>query len=136
MGRSGYVALVLGLCLFVTGCTAGTWGRLTHSKDLMVQYQDRGLADGYAYYYCGRSSIPYAVVGIDPAYTFDSRFWFKIDSRDEVYHKIDNLSDLEVYHTTMYAKNILSPSGTVIGTWFSFYTPRRGGEEINGWVPL
>lgn len=110
-----------GLCLFITGCTSGTWGKLSHSDNLMGQYQDKGLADNYAYYYCGRSSIPYAVVGIDPSYTFDGRFWFKIESLDEVYDKIGRLSNLEFFHTIMHAKEILSPSGNFIGTWFSYY---------------
>jgi len=124
----------------MAGCTPGTWGRLTHSKELMGQYQDKGLADTYTYYYCGRSSIPYAVVGIDPAYTFDSKFWFKIDSLDEVYRKIGNLSSLEAFHTIMYAKDIMSPSGAVIGTWFSYYNTtavevNEENKEINVFNP-
>lgn len=140
MRRSACFALFLGLCLFMAGCAAGSGGRLTHSKELMGQYRDKGLAENYTYYYCGRANIPYAVVGIDPAYTFDSRLWFKIDSRDEVYRKISNLSNLAASHSVMFAKNILSPTGAVIGTWFSFYNTTaievdEENKEVNVFSP-
>ncbi|MDD9304162.1 MAG: hypothetical protein HUK40_18160 [Desulfobacter sp.] len=87
----------------------------------MAEYHDKKLSSDLNYYYCGRSSIPDAVVGIDKSYTFEDKFWFKIESREDLYDKIRNLSDLEPEHSMMYAKDILDPQGRSIGTWFSFY---------------
>ncbi|WDP89109.1 MAG: hypothetical protein HUN04_04950 [Desulfobacter sp.] len=109
------------LCLCLAGCFAAGWGRLVHSNRLMDLYRDGNLAGNHAYYYCGREGLPYAVVGIDPSYTFTGRFWFRIESREELYRKIGHLSNLEPWHTAMHAKEIISASGRVVGTWFSYY---------------
>ena len=114
----GLLALMFGLVL--GGC-AGTWGSLKTNPELLAGVQNRSVDPGLDYYYCGRSGLPYAVVGIDRAYTFKSRFWFKIDTMAEVYKKIDNLSNLEPFHDRRYARDVVSPEGRVVGIYFSYY---------------
>ncbi len=136
--KNGLGTAVLIICLVIfTGCLGGGWGRLKHSQDLMVSYQGKTLPETLNYYYCGRSSIPYAVIGIDQAYTFEGKSWLKIESTDDLYYKIGNLSDLEPDLTTMSGKDILGPDGRVIGLWFSYYssTGVRVDEE-NGIVEV
>jgi hypothetical protein len=65
--------------------------------------------------------MPYAVVGIDNAYGFSDRFWFKIDDKQEVYKKIANLSELHVSSTRLFTSDILDSQGQKLGIWFSFY---------------
>lgn len=102
------------------GCT-GTWGSLKTSSELNLGLEDRSIDPSLAYYYCGRSNLPYAVVGIDRAYTFTSKFWFEIDSMEEVFHKIAHLANLERGQYRRYAREILAPDGRVVGTYFSYY---------------
>lgn len=111
--------LISGL-LMTGGCTA-MQSSLKSSPELLLSLEGKGLDPAFAYYYCGRSNLPYAVVGIDRAYTFKSRFWFQIGSMDEVYHKIAHLANLERGQHTRYARQILAPDGGVAGTYFSFY---------------
>lgn len=102
------------------GCT-GSYGRLVSSPAVQDQYQAGSLPDTYQYYYCGRSGLPYAVVGINKKYRFNSRFWFKIDTMDQVYEKISDLSNLHADATQMRMADILDHKGNKIGVWFSYY---------------
>ena len=111
--------LILGF-MISGGCTA-VRGGLKNRPELLLRLEDKGLDPSFTYYYCGRSNLPYAVVGIDRAYAFTSRFWFKIESMEAVYHKIAHLSNLEPGQHIRYARQILAPDGRVAGTYFSYY---------------
>jgi hypothetical protein len=120
---SGWVIrlfLLWAAAAILSGC-AGNYGAIHSNAVLLDQYKGGGLPDQYNYYYCGRSSIPYAVVGIDKSYGFNERVWFKIASKEEVYKKIANLSDLHRDATHLFTSDILDTQGRKIGIWFSFY---------------
>lgn len=113
--------LLLMVAGILSGC-AGNYGTIRSNTALLDQYRGGGLPDHYNYYYCGRSSLPYAVVGIDRSYGFNERVWFKIDAKQEVYKKIYNLSDLHRDASRLFTSDILDTQGQKIGVWFSFYT--------------
>lgn len=115
----GITGLILA-CLVLIGC-AGTYGRLSQDPDLLARYENHQLPADYTYYYIGRSTIPYAVVGIDPAWEFNKGFWSGIGTMDEVHHKIDNLSDLHPRAWDVTASHILDHQGNKIGVWYSYY---------------
>ncbi|MFN2358312.1 MAG: hypothetical protein ABR534_11285 [Desulfotignum sp.] len=127
---TGICIALLVVSVMVAGC-AGSYGKLVSNPVIMDQYQTGSLSDEYQYYYSGRSGLPYAVVGIDKTYQFNSRLWFTIDSMDQVYKKISNLSDLHIDATRMRAADILDHNGKLIGVWFSYYyyTPVRINPE-------
>lgn len=115
------LALVLPIALLImTGC-AGSYGKLQFNPGLVSLYKEGALPKDYVYYYCGRSSLPYAVVGIDKAYGFNDRLWFKIQSEQQVYEKISHLSNLHVNSGPLASSNILDENGQKIGVWFSYY---------------
>jgi len=120
-GRWITVSLVLVFVLISAGCGFHTAGYMKHRPELMAQYRENTLPDQYAYFYCGREDLPYAVVGIDPAYSFDTKFWFPIEFGPDLYQKIDHLSNLEPGQNRKYARAILGPAGNTIGVWFSYY---------------
>ncbi len=103
------------------GCLVDRFGGLRLDADVMARYQEKQLPPQLKYYYCGRENMPYAVVGIDPAYTFVSKFWFPIEYGPDLYRKIDHLSNLEPGQDIVYAKTILGPSHITLGMWFSYY---------------
>lgn len=117
--------------LFCLGCKAGNYASLKTSADLMAQYKGGSLDTNYQYYYVGRSGLPYVVVGIDRAYTFDDKFWVKIETQEDVYKKIRNLADLEPDQYKLYAKDIISPDNQKVGVYFSYYlsAPAMVDEE-------
>lgn len=127
-GCLGWFVVILSI--FLIGCV-GVSGKLKSNPTLLTQYKDRALSKTYNYYYCGRSSLPYAVVGIDNTYGFNDRLWFKIESEQAVYEKIRNLSDLEIDSFPMAGADILDGQGNKIGVWFSHYrhTPVRVDDK-------
>jgi len=113
--------------LVLIGACAGSYGKLVTSPASLEEYRQQTLPADLRYYYCGRSGLPYAVIGIDDTYRFNDRVWFKIESMDKVYEKIYNLSDLHPFARTMRVADILDPGCRRIGVWFSYYhhTPVR-----------
>ncbi len=125
-----WFCLYLVYLFFLGGCL-GTSGNLRLNSDLLVQYKEAALPKDYNYYYCGRSGLPYAVVGIDASYKLHDRFWFKIEAEKEIYKKIGNLSQLHPDTGSMVSSDILNKEGKKIGVWFSYYryTPVRVDPE-------
>jgi len=130
MGQWAFILFLLVAFPFFTGCV-GTSGALQPNPGLLGQYQERALPKGYNYYYCGRSTLPYAVVGIDKTHVFNDRVWFEIESGQDVYKKIDGLSQLHRESSTLHHSDILNTKGEKIGVWFSYYqyTPVRVDTE-------
>lgn len=121
LGLQVTASLFLVFFFIPAGCGLNTAAHMKHSPVLMEQYQEKLLPKQLSYFYCGREDLPYAVVGIDPAYTFEIKFWVPIEPGPELYRKIDHLSNLEAGQNKMYARTIIGPAGNTIGMWFSFY---------------
>lgn len=121
LGLQVTASLILMFFFIPAGCGLNTAGHMRHSPVLMEQYREKLLPEQLSYFYCGRENLPYAVVGIDPAYTFETKSWFPIEPGPELYRKIDHLSNLEAGQNRMYARAIIGPAGNTIGMWFSFY---------------
>jgi len=120
-GLQVIAGLILVLFFIPAGCGLNTAGHMRHSPVLIEQYREKRLPKQLSYFYCGRENLPYAVVGIDPAYTFETKSWFPIKPGPALYRKIDNLGNLEPGQNRMYARAIIGPAGNTIGMWFSFY---------------
>lgn len=121
LGLQIAASLFIVFFLIPAGCGIHSAGHMKHSPELMAQYREETLPKQLSYFYCGRENLPYAVVGIDPAYSFETKFWFPIEFGPDLYNKIDHLSNLEPGQNRKYARVIIGPAGDVIGVWFSFY---------------
>lgn len=77
------------------------------------------LPPDYKYYYNGRSNLPYAVIGVDPNYKLISKYWYPIESKNQVANKVSHLMFTRATHIT-YAR-IQDSAGNQIGLWFSGY---------------
>ena len=73
----------------------------------------------YNYYYTGRSHLPYAVIGVDKNLGLNSKFWNKIDTKEMVVEKVDDLFPIHPYNFSV--SRILDKDGKQIGIWFSYY---------------
>ncbi len=119
--------MVLGLAMLAftaAGCMQ-SYGKLVSSPVIFDQYRGGALPDTFHYYFSGRPGLPDAVVGIDGNHRLKGRLWFRIDTMDQVYEKIRNLSELNPDATVMRTADILDQQGNRIGVWFSyfFYAP-------------
>jgi hypothetical protein len=123
MKKTGYwnfraAVMAVSVLLILPGCMSN-YGRLKTNPDLTDAFTNQRALPDYNYYYCGRENLPYAVVGIDPAYQFEDRVWFKIETKEEVYKKAAGI----LAWNDIWSKGaeILDPSGNRIGIWFSYY---------------
>jgi hypothetical protein len=114
------ISLYLVMLLFLSGCT-GSFGKIQLNQYLSSSYKDTLQIEEFNYYYCGRSGLPYAVIGIDKKYKFNDRVWHKINTLDDLFLNIENVADSPENYYKMTVADILDTTGDKIGVWFSYY---------------
>lgn len=121
--KTKYITLgfvILAGFFFLAGCME-KYGRIKANPDVKKIYANRmGLPD-YHYYYTGRPNLPDAVIGIDKKYRLNARLWGKIETHQEVYHKIAHLDYTRSGDSDLYGSDILDNNGIKLGIWFSNY---------------
>ena len=111
------VLVVLGLLLVAAGCTKN-YGRFVKSNEVDLAFRQGDRQPGYMYFYAGRDTMPYAIIGIDPTYTVPSRYWIPFEPEPDTLKKMTgNMYWKNRYNP--YGSQILAPDGTIIGVWFS-----------------
>lgn len=111
-------AMVVSVLLFLPECMQ-SYGSLKTNPDLTNAFKNQLELPDYNYYYCGRNSRPYAVLGIDPQYEFQGKTWQKIETREDVYKKAAAI--LAWNRNWSKGSDVLDPAGKKIGIWFSYY---------------
>ncbi|WP_319523172.1 hypothetical protein [uncultured Desulfosarcina sp.] len=70
------------------------------------------------YYYAGRDTMPYAIMGIDRQYQVPSRYWISFDPQTEQLKKMSgNIYGKDRYDP--YGAQIRDTEGKIIGIWYS-----------------
>ncbi|MFO7931595.1 MAG: hypothetical protein ACQETG_02865 [Thermodesulfobacteriota bacterium] len=118
-------SVLLILAVFVmTGCAAGPWGSLRQDPEVTEMFRKNRVPEDYRYYLSGRSNLPYAIVGVDPEWRFESRFWQELEpNTSEFERKVRFIWDPDVWYQYNSGKGawILDPGGGKIGVWYSMY---------------
>lgn len=114
------VTWVMGVCILAlfSGCGMQSYGRFALDAKVSQDFREGVTQPQYRYYYAGRDTMPYAIIGIDAAYTVPSRFWIAFKPRPgqlkkmsaDIYGEVDD---------TPYGAHILDPEGNIIGVWYS-----------------
>ncbi|MGD9310392.1 MAG: hypothetical protein PVG51_14710 [Desulfosarcina sp.] len=113
------VVLIVGIALAVGlgGCLE-KYGRFSRDAQVSRAFQSGVVPPELDYYYAGRDSMPYAIMGIDPGYTIPSSLWIAFEPQPEQLRKMSaNIYGNDRYDP--YGFNMLAPDGAVIGIWFS-----------------
>jgi hypothetical protein len=105
----------------VLGGDVGEYAHIQPSAEIESQVKTNKLPVNYKYYYTGRDDIPYAVIGINPEYTVEAKFWYEIKTQDEVIYKINHLMPIVQATDITYGK-IVDAEGNQAGVWFSEYS--------------
>jgi hypothetical protein len=74
------------------------------------------MLDDYRYYYSGRQNKPSAIIGIDPAFQFSSKFWTDI----EPLQFTTMVGRMFPEYGFLYGAFILAPDGRKAGVWYSW----------------
>ena len=111
------IVCVLVMPLVLCGCGAH-YGKISNVTAIGPDYGSVMFNPDYHYHYTGRFTVPYAIIGLDKAYTLSSKMWSELDIEPE------ELMILASYlylpdRNQAYSGNILDPSGKRIGVWYS-----------------
>ena len=113
LGRHALAAVAI-LAVF-SGCSAN-YGRLEINNAVEQAFRNYEMLDDYRYYYSGRENKPSAIIGIDPAFQFSSKYWTAIEPlqiRTMVGRMFPDYGFL-------YGAYILAPDGRKAGVWYSW----------------
>lgn len=116
-----YMAL-FGLALitaFVWGC-AGNVSNLEPNNDVTASFQNREWMEDYRYYHysVGIDRRTYALLGLMPPYTVESRLWRQVEDAEEFETLV---SDARLAYGGEWPRGyeIVNPEGEKVGVWFS-----------------
>jgi hypothetical protein len=87
------------------------------------------MLDHYQYYYSGRENKPSAIIGIDPAFQFSSKFWTAIEP--SLFKTM--VGRMFPEYGFLYGAYIMSPEGRKAGVWYSWvnnFTAKFEGDRI------
>jgi hypothetical protein len=110
-------AVIIGLLAVVTACSHN-YGGFALNAEVTQDFKTGVVRADLDYYYSGRDTMPYAIIGIEPGYSVPSRYWTAFDPQSQ---QLKNMSG------NIYGKHrrepqgsfISGPGGDVIGIWFS-----------------
>lgn len=110
----GFLAALL---LTVAAC-GSHYGNFSLSTEVTHAFETGTVESDLDYYYAGRDTMPYAIMGIDPRYQVPSRYWISFDPEPERLKKMsDNIYGKHRYDP--YGAHIRDTEGTIIGIWYS-----------------
>ncbi len=111
------LSLAVSLLFLTAGCMKN-YGRFTLDAQVKQTFQKGASQPGYRYFYTGREGIPYAIIGIDKGYTVPSKLWIAFEPQpSQLKKKASHIYYSE--HDNPYGAHIVSPSGEIIGVWYS-----------------
>ena len=121
--RVRLVMMFLGAAL-LWGCATGSWARVEPDDAVTRMFADNAVPGDYRYFVCGRTTMPYAIIGLDSSYTFDIRLWEEIGPGTEKFARaVDFVWDPRVWYQFDSPRGswILDSRGRKIGVWYSMY---------------
>lgn len=115
LGRQALLAAFI--IVFLVGCFAN-YGRLEINSAVEQAFRNYEILDHYQYYYSGRENKPSAIIGIDPAFQFSSKYWTAIEP--SLFKTM--VGRMFPDYGFLYGAYILSPDGRKAGVWYSWVT--------------
>ena len=110
------ITIVIAFSMFF-GCMKN-YGRFTIddqvARDVLSGVSDPQLR----YYYTGRDTMPYAIIGIDRAYHIHSPYWIEFDPAPDRLKKMSQKIYANIQDDA-YGARMISTAGRWIGIWYS-----------------
>jgi len=85
--RVAGLIIIAALIVMVTGCTKN-FGQFAKSAEVDLAFRQGDYQPDYQYFYAGRDTMPYAIIGIDRSYTVPSRYWIPFEPELEQLRKM------------------------------------------------
>lgn len=119
--RIDAVIITLIAATFILAVLAGcmrSFGRFTLDAKVSQAFREGKILPYYRYYYAGRDTMPYAIIGIEADYAVPSRYWISFKpNADQLKKMSGNIYGKDQYYP--YGAYIVDPYDNVIGVWYS-----------------
>lgn len=145
-----YCAFIPALMILIgfAGC-AENYGKFNRNEQVWQAFESNQLTTDYKYFYNGHHNKTFAILGLDPKYRLESKFWREVEPNTEEFRGLASRL-WEDYNRYKYGAYLLDPSGNKVGVWYSsvyiasirFYgdnqvdvrmlSPWLGGPDISG----
>ena len=136
----GWVVIVSmwSLSMVVLGCASGNYGRIAQDDAVTRMFESNTVPSEYTYYTNGRTQMPYAIIGIAPAYPQNALTWTPVAPNTHDFAEKVKFMYLPVtmdHYESPRGAWILDASGKRIGIWYSCY-PWAPVKDKNGTVTV
>lgn len=112
-----WLAILTASIMVVSAGCSGNYGKRQYGNEVGQAFREFEMIEGYRYYYSGRQSLPTAIVGIDPAFEFGSKFWTAIEP-NEFQTMVNRLSPPVT--GLLSGAYLITPDGRRAGVWYSW----------------
>lgn len=116
LGIAGWAAVTFMLA-GLSGCLS-SYGSLKKKPEVLRAFKSGTVPADYKYYYYGYSSLPYAIVGVAPAYNVESKLWKAVDPQSKKFQQMVPWI-WEDYGYRLFGADILDPQGKTVGIWYA-----------------
>ena len=110
-------ACALILLIGLAGC-AGDYGKFQRDEQVWHAFENNQLSTDYNYYHNSHHNETYAIIGLDPNYSLQSKFWREVEPSTEEFRGLASRL-WEDYNRYRFGANLLDPNGNKIGVWYS-----------------
>jgi hypothetical protein len=106
------------LMIYLAGCLQSVSGGFSRDDQVSTAFRTGTVPTELTYFFTGRDTMPYAIMGVDPSYTVPSTYWIPFEPTPEQLRSMSsNIYGKDRYDP--YGFSILAPDGAPIGIWFS-----------------
>jgi len=122
--RTALRAALAVLLLLLVGC-AQNYGHFLKNETVYQDFRKGERQSGYQYYYQGRITMPYAIIGIDKSYAvLPPRYWIAFEpTRTQLQDMSGNIYGN--YRSRPYGSHITGPDGKILGVWYAILIDRN-----------
>ena len=117
LSRYCIFACALTLLIGLAGC-AGDYGKFQRDEQVWHAFENNQLSPDYNYYHNSHHNETYAIIGLDPNYSLQSKFWREVEPSTEEFRGLASRL-WEDYNRYRFGANLLDPNGNKIGVWYS-----------------
>ena len=110
-------AIAVVILTVVAGC-AENYGSYHRDEQVQQAFENNQLSTDYKYFYNGQHNMIYAILGIDPKYILDSKFWRRVEPNTEEFRQLRSRI-WEDYNRYTYGADLLDPAGNRVGVFYS-----------------
>lgn len=111
------LASSVSIFLLLGGCTKN-YGSFSLDDQVRQDFRSGTVRPDLDYYYAGRDTMPYAIIGLDPSYSVPEKHWIPFAPQAEQLRNMSgNIYGKDQYNS--YGARIMDPAGKVIGIWYS-----------------